>query len=103
MTIQDKLVTLRVKDFRHLLTEEVQPCGINFQKHKLNADINKTHWEAVFKSTKETRLMVTTLDSSTQHLPNQHRPTTTQDGHQNVRKMQCLQCGRKRLHRTLFL
>ena len=59
MTIKDKLVvTLGVKDFRHLLTEEVQPCAVNFWKHKLNADINKAHWESVFKSTKETRLRV---------------------------------------------
>ena len=59
MTIQDELVvTLRVKDFGHLLTEEAQPCAVNFWKHKLNADVNKAHWEAVFKSTKETRLRV---------------------------------------------
>ena len=59
MTTKDKLVvTFSVKDFRHLLTEEVQPCAVNFRKHKLNANINKSHWKAVFKSMKATRLRV---------------------------------------------
>ena len=59
MTLQNKwVITLRVIDFRRFLTEETQPCSVNFWRHKLNAEVDKTNWEAVFKSTKETRLRV---------------------------------------------
>ena len=35
MTLQNKrVITLRVKDFRRLLTEETQPCSVNFRRHK---------------------------------------------------------------------
>lgn len=59
LTISDKpLITMTCRDWRKLLTEDTQPCAVNFWHRKLDVKINQTHWEAVFKATKETRLRV---------------------------------------------
>ena len=97
MTIQGKLVvTLRVNDFRNLLTEEVQHCAVNFWKHKLNAVINKAHWEAVLKTTKETRLRAL-------HWKALHNSYPTNLLLHKMGFEISAKCRRKRLHRTLFL
>ena len=49
------------KDLRTLLTVEAQPCTSGFLRNKLNVDISKTHWELVFRITKETKWSVLQL------------------------------------------
>ena len=59
LTINDKSVhTMTCHDWRKLLTNETQPCAVNFWRRKLGAEIDKTHWEAIFDASKETRLRV---------------------------------------------
>ena len=43
---------------RKLLSDETQPCAVNFWHRKLGVEITQTHWEATINATKETRLRV---------------------------------------------
>lgn len=52
------LLSLKAKDFRKLLTDDIQPCSVNFWNRKLNIQIDERHWKATFSAAKETRLRV---------------------------------------------
>ena len=52
------LASLKAKDFRKRLNEDIQPCSTNFWKRQLNVRLDRKHWELEFNSTQETRLRV---------------------------------------------
>jgi len=52
------LKSIKVNEFRTILTEEAQPCASNLCENKLNVDISSTDWESIFRSTQKPRLRV---------------------------------------------
>ncbi|WP_419608111.1 hypothetical protein, partial [Thiolapillus sp.] len=59
MTINGTPVaSLSVKDFRQLLTEDTQPCSVNFWKKRFDTEIDNRYWEVAFNANQETRLKV---------------------------------------------
>ena len=55
---QHPIQSLKCKDFRALLIDDIKPCALNFWKRKLNIDITPNHWQMAFDCTTETRLRV---------------------------------------------
>ena len=59
MTLNGTPVTsLSVKDFRQLLTEDTQPCSVNFWKKRFDTEIDNRYWEVASNVNQETRLKV---------------------------------------------
>ena len=58
LLLDKPISTYTSKQLRHLLTDTIQPCAVNFWQRKLQTTLDSKYWSLPFTACKETRLRV---------------------------------------------